>query len=508
MIGYDTIDAPVRRNTGPLWAALIVVGGAILGKEIVAGGSMMRVLIAMVMMLVLAIPAIEQPRRALLGLFILLPFMGLIRHLFGSGGAQSLDPLLLITSAVAITIFATMAINKEIDFSGTALSKLVFFLMVVGLIQVINPGQTLTGSLGTTLLVGLTGVMINLIPISFFFIARSIADLEFSHKVYRILLTIGTLAAVYGLIQVFFGFRGFEQTWLARQTSYNAAKVGGTVRPFSFFNNSAEYAAYIHYAFVMAFSALLFREKGKRFWLIATVGVIGYGGFLTGSRGFTVKIGLAFILVLAARFRRHRALQGALVILLVGMAVWYSATHSDTTTIQAQQEGSGQLIEQQVRALKDPFNPTKSTLPVHFAQAKSGITYAITRKPFGLGTGVTTRAGAKFSGGLQAGTELDIGDAFLALGILGGILYILIIIVAVTQASRVRQALPGPVWIGIWAMAATSVGAWLTGGNYAVTPVMWFMLGAIDVQYRTLRDRGLLRASIFPMTVRPPAQAY
>jgi hypothetical protein len=193
-------------------------------------------------------------------------------------------------------------------------------------------------------------------------------------------------------------------------------------------------------------------------------------------------------------------------LLLIGAAAYWSATTSSTTTIQAQTEGSGQLIEQQLRALRDPLNPSKSTLPVHFAQAKEGITYAITRQPFGLGTGVTTRGGAKFGGGLQAGTELDIGDAFLALGIVGGLMYVLIIIVGVTQASRVRQALPGPVWIGIWGMAATSIGAWLTGGNYAVTPIMWFMLGAVDLQYKSLRDRGLLRASLFPMTIRPSQQ--
>ncbi len=475
--------AASKRTVGMVWSVLLVFGSIYLGKQILTGGPMLRVITALAVMAVLAIPAIENPRKAVLGLFILLPFMGDIRHAFiSSTGAARLDPLLLVTSAVAIMIFISLIMSKEMDFDGTALSKVVFLLLAVGLLQVFNPEQG-------PIIVGLTGVMINLIPISFFFVARSIADAEFTHKVFKIVLVVGTLGALYGLSQVFIGFRGFEMDWIQRN-GYGALKVGDTIRPFSFFNNASEYASYTHYAFCAAFSLFLFAPRTKRTLALAVVGVMAYAGFLIGSRGFTVKIGLAVIILLAARAKNRLLATGIVICLVTGVTAWSMGT-TNTATIQERTPGASQLIEQQVRALADPFDRSKSTLPVHFESATTGIKYTIMKKPVGQGVGATTTAASKF-GGQQSGTEFDIGDAFLSLGVIGGLLYLMAIVLGITYASRVRKALPGPVWAAIWAMAATSVGAWLVGGNYSITPLIWFVVGAADGEYKRLRDRGLI----------------
>lgn len=473
--------APVRSRRNAAWVFMLLVGAALLGRQVATGGPMIRVAIAVLVMGILVIPALERPRTAVIGLFILLPFLGAIRHLFlASTGAARLDPLLLVTTAVAVTVIVALVLNREMDWSGTSLSMVVFLLLVVGIIQIFNPASSL--------LVGLTGVMINLVPISFFFIARSVSDAQFTHRVVRIVITIGSLAAAYGLVQVFVGFRGFEKTFLATQ-SPASGRVGDTQRPFSFFNNASEYAAYAHLAFVAALAMFLFSPKARRFVSLALVVLLAYAGFLIGSRGFTVKIGLAIVILLATK-ARNRLLAVGIMTLLVGAAVAWGVTSTSDSTIQEKQAGASQLVEQQLRALRDPLDPAKSTLPVHFESATRGITQALTEHPWGLGTGVSTRGGAKF-GGIEAGTEFDVGDIFLAMGVPGGILYIAAIILGIWQAARVRRALPGPVWIGIWAMAATSIGAWLVGGNYAITPLIWFLIGAADGEYKRLKARGL-----------------
>lgn len=478
----STQTLTLRRSNGVVWTALLVAGALFLGNQIVVGGPMIRVVTAIVVMLALAVPALEHPRKALTGLFIILPLMGMLRHAFlSSTGPAFLDPLLLITSAVSITIFISLTLNHEMDFAGTPASKLVFLFLVVGLIQVFNPNQ---GSL----LVGLTGVMINLIPISFFFIARSVSDHAMTQRMMRIMMALGVLTALYGISQVFFGFRGFERNFI--DSGFTALTVGGTTRPFSTFNNPAEFASYLHLAFTASFAMLLFSPRGKRWMWLAASCVIVYAGFLTGSRGFTVKAGLAIIVLLAAR-AKHRSLAFGIIVMLVTAAVWWSASTTSDSRLEEKEAGAAVLVEQQLRALRDPFDPEKSTVPVHFNQFRDGITFAATKAPFGLGTGVATRGGAKF-GGVQASTELDIGDVFLSLGVVGGGLYLLIIVVTITQASRVRRALPGPVWIAIWTAACTSIGAWVIGGNYAVVPLIWFMLGAADGAYKRLRTRGLM----------------
>jgi hypothetical protein len=458
--------APPRSRRNTAWVFTLLVGAALLGRQVATGGPMIRVAIAVLVMGILVIPALERPRTAVIGLFILLPFLGAIRHLFlASTGAARLDPLLLVTSAVALTVIVALVLNREMDWSGTALSMVVFLLLFVGIIQIFNPSSSL--------LVGLTGVMINLIPISFFFIGRSISDAQFTHRVVRIVITIGALAAVYGLVQVFIGFRGFEKTFLATQSPASGT-VGGTFRPFSFFNNAAEYAAYVQLAFVAALAMFLFSPKARRFIGLGLVVLIAYAGFLIGSRGFTIKIGLAVIILLATK-ARNRLLAVGIITLLTTAAVAWGMTSTSDSTIQEKEAGASQLVEQQLRALRDPLDPAKSTLPVHWESATTGIIEAITEHPFGLGTGVSTRGGAKF-GGISAGCEFDICDISLAMGVPGGILYVLAVILGIWQAARVRRALPGPVWIGIWAMAATSIGAWLVGGNYAITPLIWFGL--------------------------------
>jgi hypothetical protein len=199
---------------------------------------------------------------------------------------------------------------------------------------------------------------------------------------------------------------------------------------------------------------------------------------------------------------RNRVLAAGVVILLSSLAIGWSATSSSTSRIEDKQAGAEQLIEQQLRALGDPLDPTKSTLPIHFEAAWRGVWYGITEHPAGLGTGVATRGGAKF-GGLQAGTEFDAGDAFLALGIPGGLLYVAAIFFGIRGASRVRRAMPGAIWIAVYAIALTSVGAWLIGGNYSITPLIWYLLGAADGMYKRLQQGGLLGTPSLSSAKRP-----
>lgn len=484
---------PARR-VALLWIGLLGLGSLFIGRQVVIGGPMLRVTIAVVAMLVLAIPALQRPKAAVTALFVVLPFLGLIRRMFlPATGVSALDPLLLLTSAVAITILVALLLSRQLDFEGTATSKVVFLLLAVGLLQVFNPGQ---GSI----LVGLTGIMINLIPISFFFIARSIADQQMTARIVKIVAVVGSLAALYGLKQVFFGFAAVDRLG---DKAYTAATVGDTSRPLSFFNNSSEYASYVHIAFVLVFAMLLFRPPGgKRLLPLIAAATIAYGGFLIGSRGFTVKVVVAIIVLLAAR-ARNRILAAGVVVLLTSLVVGWAATNSSTSTIQEKEAGAAQLTEQQFRALADPFDRTKSTLPIHFEAAYQGIIFAVTDHPAGLGTGVATRGGAKF-GGVQAGTEFDVSDGFLALGIPGGVLYVLAIFFGVRGASQVRRAMPGPVWIAVYAVALTSVGAWLVGGNYAITPLIWFLLGASDGMLKRLQQGRLLDTAVAQPRARVP----
>lgn len=466
-----------NRLAGSVWTFALVGGGAVLGMQVTRGGLVLRIVGAVGVMVLLAIPAIENPRWAMYALFWWLPFLGLARRLLlSSAGAAPLDPLLLVTSAVSLVIFTSLLLSRRANLGGTALSRLVFYLLMIGVVQIFNPLQG-------GILVGLTGVMFVLVPVMCFFIGRSVADETLVSRMQRQLLVIGVGTALYGMFQVFFGLRGFEKAYVAASGPISL-RIGSTIRPFSTFTNTLEYATYLGFAICVAVAALLYARGMARYLLVFAAGVMGYGGFLIGSRGFVVGT-LAAVTVLIGMRARHRAASVLIVVALVAGGMYWSATRTASDE-PAKQKGAPELAKRQEQALKDPFDRSKSTLPGHLSRVRDGFVYAFTKAPMGFGIGITSRGGRKF-GGEELGTELDVSNAALAFGALGGLLYVGIILTALVQLERLRRLVGGAVWPAILGMAIVSLGQWLNGGNYAVAPLIWFMLGAADAAYHRAR---------------------
>jgi hypothetical protein len=100
------------------------------------------------------------------------------------------------------------------------------------------------------------------------------------------------------------------------------------------------------------------------------------------------------------------------------------------------------------------------------------------RRPLGRGLGAGTKAAKKF--GTLSTTETDLGDSFLALGIPGGVAYHGLVIVLVVTAFRLWQRNRDPLSMALLGFMGISFFGWLEGGQYAVTPLLWFCLGAMD----------------------------
>jgi hypothetical protein len=55
------------------------------------------------------------------------------------------------------------------------------------------------------------------------------------------------------------------------------------------------------------------------------------------------------------------------------------------------------------------------------------------------------------------------------------------------QLYLLRRYTNGPMWPAVAGMTIAAFGQWLNGGNYAVAPLIWFMIGASDLAYQRLR---------------------
>jgi hypothetical protein len=474
----DSATMSRRKMAGPMLNVVLVLGALSLGNQIINGGSMLRVSAAVAIMAFLAVPAIKKPQSALLGLFAWLPFLGLVRRaLIPSAGWSSLDPLLLVSTAVALTVSISLMMSRQANLGGTPLAMLMFALIALEIIELFNPLQ---GSA----LVALTGVMFIIAPMTLFIVARTITDEAYMRKVMNVVIITGFVAALWGLKQLYFGFAGFEKEWI-KCCGYGALTINKTLRPFSTFSNSVEFAAYMGFAIAACYARLLYSKGKIRVLLLAMAGIMAWAQFFVGSRGAVLGTLLALIILTGLR-ARNRFTMVMIVTLLVSGFLLYAATHTATVDNATVTPGTQQLIQQQTGGLLDATDPTKSTLPVHLKRIREGFMFSITERPAGLGTGAITRGSAKFGKGTQAAVELDFGNAFLAFGVVGGVLYLLVVLTTFRQLYVLRRKRPSPLWVAVLGMCVLSLGQWQNGGAYAIASLIWFVIGAADKAYMDL----------------------
>jgi hypothetical protein len=118
-----------------------------------------------------------------------------------------------------------------------------------------------------------------------------------------------------------------------------------------------------------------------------------------------------------------------------------------------------------------------STLGIHIDTFTSGIKRGL-ENPLGVGAGVTNRAGALF-GPTSESSEHDLPNVLIAYGWLGGVLLVFLVSRVYGLGRRAAEKgdaeLLGPV-----IFALVLFGSWFVGGLYAISAILWFLLGAVD----------------------------
>ena len=103
------------------------------------------------------------------------------------------------------------------------------------------------------------------------------------------------------------------------------------------------------------------------------------------------------------------------------------------------------------------------------------------RNPLGQGTASTNVGGgeSRGSGDQSSGsTELDLSNAFVGLGVVGGVLYLAIVGLTLYQAVKSHFA-GKPAALPIIGVLIVCAGQWLIGGNYALVTLIWLLIGAV-----------------------------
>jgi hypothetical protein len=440
-------------------AETIVIFGllvaALFGALLAASVSLHVLLALAVCPLVLAVVWMS-PRSTILGLAFWLIALGMVRRLLGSGSSGGLgDPLLLLGPAVLVLLLV-VACGRGALRKRSRLANAIGLLSLLVLVEAVNPLQG-------GLLVGLGGLLFVLVPMLAFWVGRSLLDDVTLRRLFRLIGALSVLSAIYGLVQQFVGFPSWDERWIT-SSGYVALNVGdGVTRAFGNFSSAQEYAAFLSCGLVVLVSSL---RNVRRVLLplpLAAIGLVGFALVLSSVRTSLVLAAAALGSIAAARVGLRPGLAlltGALAVVTLGIGFSHVSLSAQSSTSAA-------------------TNPTGTLLQHDISETFDGIKSAFTQ-PIGYGTGSVTLASGHLGGSANAGTESDLGNAGTALGLLGLILYVVVVVQGLLCTYRLAARRRDPLALAALGLLVVMLFQWLNGDLYSVAWLVWLSLGWVD----------------------------
>jgi O-antigen ligase/polysaccharide polymerase Wzy-like membrane protein len=458
-----------------LGPALAMLAGLALAVVTVEGSGNYRLIFALAIGGNLLVLARISPRAAILAGFAFLPFLGLVRRLLiDPSGWDTHDPLLLVMPALAIYLCWRLFVVGHRPLARDRMSQLVLALAILAVLSVLNPFSP------NSLLANTGGLLFVLVPLLWFFIGREICDQRLAGRLIGLTIVLAMGIAVYGLLQQEVGFPSWDDSWI-EVNGFSALNVGGSIRSFGTLTSSAEYALYLSAAAM--FAVALFTHG--RLLPILAVPLLAVAVFMQGSRSIVVLGVLALIALTALRTRDRRL---ALPVAVLGVALAFAAVKVATPLLEsAESKSDDPFVVHQLGGLTDPLDPESSTAKLKFEQLKEGVASGF-RQPLGVGPAAVTRAADRFSGSTFAkSSELDVSDAFIGYGLVGGVLFAALVVTGLHRVTTLYFWWRHPAVFGLAGVLIVSLGQWWNGGYYALSALLWLLLGWATAEYERRR---------------------
>lgn len=444
-------------------AAVMAVLAYLLGKKALEPDKV-RLLLAASVITVLTAFSQKKPTLVMYLLLIYLPFLGFFRRvLIPMAGWNSMDPFVIVGPAMIIFLatkwFYDKYIKKEAIENDSFLFKMVRFMLVIDLLQVVNPLQ---GSIMT----GVAGIMFYITPICYMILSRRHMDERKMRIIIGTVFIIGIIISLYGYKQFFFGYSSFENMWV-EISGYTALKVYSVTRPISTFTSASEYAHYLGITAVIGWVYFLKAKFLNKVFALIGVALIYSALFIASARGIilTATAAMTIVSIMSVRSVFHKVVISAVAgVALVGLFIGISKLNTDND-----------LIYHSVIGLTDPLGEHSTTVG-HWHLMIEGFAKGFTN-PLGHGLGSTTIAAGKFSG-TAVSSEVDLSNKFLATGLLGGVVFLIILVKTLTLAFK--NAGRSMVHLIILGVLVAEAGQWLNGGHYSLVGLIWIMIGYLD----------------------------
>jgi hypothetical protein len=452
------------------WAIAIFASAIACGLIVVSGSSSTRLLVAVVAVVMILALFDLRPAAGIIAMCSYLALVAMFRRmLIPAVGWTNNDPLLLV-APVVVTILVTRQFMVERRPLATEwLSYLTCGVFALILLQSLNPRN---GSLA----VGAGGLLFMGMPMLWFFVSRDQLSRAAVTRLLGVVIGLAVAIATYGFYQSLIGLPFWDQAWVDVAGYHSLYLEKDVTNTFGTFSSTAEYTIFMGVAIA---GAVGFGLRGKPLALLA-LPVLVPAIVLSSNRTGVVFALIAVNVMLTLRFVRS---QWVPIVLFVGVMAIAGASPLISSALQSGAANTGNArVEYQLSGLGDPLNRSQSTLTLHAQLFADGITHGI-GDPIGGGSGVTNRSVVRFGGETDnapqnQNTEIDISNSFVSLGLIGGLAYLALLVVAFTFAVRAYNFEQDALSLATVGALIATLGHWLSGGHYAVAPLVWILLGS------------------------------
>jgi hypothetical protein len=437
------------------------------GVYLLIHGQMSLLLALLVTGILFAIYSVNKALSIYAAIIYLL-FLGDIRRLWSwTYGFPENDPLILVGALFVVVV--TVPLFFRLRVSDT-ISKCCLGLLVVMFFQIFNPAQG-------GILVGVTGVIYSMAPVLWFWIGRTYgSEAVLRTLLQKILLPAGLIASAYGYYQSTVGLPPWQEAWLKHVgKNYAALHIGHSIRSIGFSPSSSEYVNMLGMATLVALAGFI----GGRRIMILPLAILLPSLFLGGSRGTFVRVLLSGAMAYSFTGRKKgpstARFVAAIAIGVCGVALVLSGFGRSEG--DKPRTSTDAAIAHQVAGLSDPLH---SSAVGHSQEIGYGALVAL-KHPAGFGLGSTSIAG-KFSSGQDAdvfGSEFDLTDTFLSLGMPGGLLYLCFIFYMYRASIQYINLGPRDLSLPVFGILAAFLGDWLFPGEYGNGPILWLAAGCV-----------------------------
>ncbi len=457
------------RTSNQIWQIAFVVVLVMLALGFSAsvsgvwGAQLNRVGLAALITTVLVIVSLRSPSWGSVLTLAFLVVLGMVRRLLiPLIGWSSFDPLLVVGPTVSLALVGRLVLMRRRPLAADWVSKAVVALIAVSVLEIFNP-------LGGGPVVGAIGLLFVGAPLAWFFIGRELMDGPVLLAIAWGTVALGVAVGLYGLAQSYIGFPPWDKAWIDL-TGYAALYItASAIRGFGTFASASEYTYFLAIALVIAVGAVLH----GRIWALLPIPILAIAILYATSRGVVLAALVAIVAIAGLRTRRLPLMLSVWLVAGAGaLGAWYAlGGAAETAAIQS----GDPFVIHQVSGLADPLNPDTSTLSGHLQTMIAGASYAV-QNPLGTGTATSNLASAK-TGGAGFGTEVDVIDEFIDLGFLGGALFLVVMAAVLAGAVRAYLRTHDVAALCVVGALVVGLGHWLTGGHYAVAPLIWFLAG-------------------------------